>query len=101
MACSLIPVGYNYSLLQGIVARRSKANGPDGTPVFVKYEMPLLFQFWHGNKLPQFLSANREAGMGHRVEQKWLNGRTLERQDHGEVNRCVRFWCACTILVFC
>ncbi len=54
----------------------------DGTPVFVKYEMPpIVSALAHEQITPPILATNHEIGMGHRVEQEWLNGRTLERQD--------------------
>lgn len=73
--------------LQSIAGNSGKAfrgQRSDGTPVFVKYEMPPIVSVLAREQLaPPILSANREVGMGNRVEQEWLHGRTLERQDMG------------------
>lgn len=54
----------------------------DGTPVFVKYEVPPIVSYLAEEYLtPPILAANHELGMGNRVEQEWVNGRTLEPQD--------------------
>lgn len=102
MACSLIPSGLQLQSIAGNSGKAFKGQRSDGTPVFVKYEMPPIVSVLAREQItPPILSANREAGMGHRVEQEWLNGGGRWNVKIWEVNRCVRFWCACTILVFC
>lgn len=71
--------------LQSIAGNSGKAYKglrSDGTPVFVKYEMPPIVSALAREQItPPILSTNRELGVGQRVEQEWLNGRTLSRQD--------------------
>lgn len=55
---------------------------PDGTPVFVKYDMPPIVSALAREQLtPPILSMNHEMGAGQRTEQEWLAGRTLSYQD--------------------
>ena len=76
--------GLQLQSIAGNSGKAFKGQRSDGTPVFVKYEMPPIVSVLAREQItPPILSANREAGMGHRVEQEWLNGRTLERQDMG------------------
>lgn len=74
--------------LQSIAGNSGKAYKglrPDGTPVFVKYEMPPIVSALAREQItPPILSTNREVGVGQRVEQEWLNGRTLEKADMGK-----------------
>lgn len=71
--------------LQSIAGNSGKAfKGlrSDGTPVFVKYEMPPIVPALAREQItPPVLANNNEVGVGQRIEQEWLNGRTLTRQD--------------------
>lgn len=73
--------------LQSIAGNSGKAfKGvrPDGTPVFVKYDMPAIVSAVVREQLtPPVLTEQHELGTGRRVEQEWLGGRTLEPQDMG------------------
>ncbi|HEM2815365.1 TPA: cell cycle regulator CcrZ [Streptococcus suis] len=74
--------GLQLQSIAGNSGKAFKGLRSDGTQVFVKYEMPPIVSALAREQItPPVLSANREVGMGHRVEQEWLNGRTLERQD--------------------
>ncbi len=76
--------GLQLQSIAGNSGKAFKGQRSDGTPVFVKYEMPPdCFSFRHGNKLPHRFYQQIVRRYGHRVEQEWLNGRTLERQDMG------------------
>lgn len=71
--------------LQSIAGNSGKAYKglrSDGTTVFVKYEMPPIVSVLAREQItPPILSISREVGMGHRVEQEWLSGRSLEPVD--------------------
>ena len=74
--------------LQSIAGNSGKAYKglrSDGTPVFVKYEMPPIIPALAREQItPPVLATNREVGVGQRVEQEWLEGRTLTRSDMGK-----------------
>lgn len=74
--------------LQSIAGNSGKAYKglrSDGTPVFVKYEMPPIVSALAREQItPPVIATNREVGMGQRVEQEWLNGHTLTRADMGK-----------------
>lgn len=74
--------------LQSIAGNSGKAYKglrSDGTPVFVKYEMPPIIPALAREQItPPVLATNREVGVGQRVEQEWLDGRTLTRSDMGK-----------------
>ncbi|HFH9922595.1 phosphotransferase family protein [Streptococcus sp. P25B114] len=71
--------------LQSIAGNSGKAYKglrPDGTPVFVKYEMPPIVNALAREQItPPILSSDRDLGVGDRAVQEWLNGRTLNRHD--------------------
>ncbi|HFI0149903.1 TPA: cell cycle regulator CcrZ [Streptococcus suis] len=76
--------GLQLQSIAGNSGKAFKGLRSDGTPVFVKYEMPPIVSALAREQItPPVLSANRELGMGQRVEQEWLNGRTLDREDMG------------------
>ena len=71
--------------LQSIAGNSGKAYKglrSDGTPVFVKYEVPPIVNALAREQItPPLLSSDRDMGVGDRVIQEWLNGRTLDRRD--------------------
>ncbi len=76
--------GLQLKSLSGNSGKAFKGLRPDGTAVFVKYEMPPIVSALAREQItPPVLSTNREVGVGQRVEQEWLTGHTLERQDMG------------------
>lgn len=76
--------GLQLQSISGNSGKAFKGLRSDGTPVFVKYEMPPIVSVLAREQItPPVLSTNREVGVGNRVEQEWLNGRTLKRQDMG------------------
>lgn len=76
--------GLQLQSIAGNSGKAFKGLRSDGTPVFVKYEMPPIVSALAREQItPPVLSTNREVGVGQRVEQEWLNGRTLTRHDMG------------------
>lgn len=76
--------GLRLQSIAGNSGKAFKGMRTDGTPVFVKYEMPpIVSALAHEQITPPVLSANRELGVGQRVEQEWLNGHTLTRFEMG------------------
>ncbi|KXT77340.1 phosphotransferase family protein [Streptococcus sp. DD13] len=74
--------GLQMQSISGNSGKAYRAQRSDGTPVFVKYEMPPIVAALAREQItPPILSTNQELGMGQRVEQEWLEGRTLEPQD--------------------
>lgn len=74
--------GLQLQFIAGNSGKAFKGIRPDGTPVFVKYEMPPIVSALAREQItPPIISINREVGRGQRVEQEWLNGHTLSRQD--------------------
>ncbi|HEL1587303.1 TPA: phosphotransferase family protein [Streptococcus suis] len=74
--------GLQLQSIAGNSGKAFKGLRSDGTPVFVKYEMPPIVTALAREQItPPVISTNREVGFGNRVEQEWLTGRTLERQD--------------------
>lgn len=77
--------GLQLQSIAGNSGKAFKGLRSDGTPVFVKYEMPPIVSALAREQItPPVLSTNREVGVGNRVEQEWLNGRTLTRYDMGK-----------------
>lgn len=74
--------GLQLQSISGNSGKAFKGLRSDGTPVFVKYEMPPIVSALAREQItPPVLNTNHEVGIGNRVEQEWLNGRTLERRD--------------------
>lgn len=74
--------GLQLQSIAGNSGKAFKGLRSDGTPVFVKYEMPPIVSALAREQItPPVISINREVGKGQRVEQEWLNGHTLERVD--------------------
>lgn len=77
--------GLQLQSIAGNSGKAFKGLRSDGTPVFVKYEMPPIVSALAREQItPPVLSANREIGVGQRVEQEWLNGQTLTKKDMGK-----------------
>ena len=77
--------GMQLQSIAGNSGKAYKGQRPDGTLVFVKYEMPpIVHALARVQVTPPVLASNREIGMGNRVEQEWLQGRCLEREDMGK-----------------
>lgn len=76
--------GLQLQSIAGNSGKAFKGLRSDGTPVFVKYEMPpIVFTLAREQITPPVLSTSQDVGVGQRVVQEWLEGRTLERQDMG------------------
>lgn len=74
--------GLQLQSIAGNSGKAFKGFRADGTPVFVKYEMPTIVVALAKEQItPPILSTHREIGMGDRVEQEWLNGRALDKAD--------------------
>ncbi|MGZ7215458.1 cell cycle regulator CcrZ, partial [Streptococcus pyogenes] len=72
--------GLRLQSIAGNSGKAFKGLRSDGTPVFVKYEMPPIVPALAREQItPPVLATNREVGVGQRVEQEWLDGRTLSR----------------------
>ncbi|CQR24309.1 phosphotransferase family protein [Streptococcus varani] len=77
--------GLRLQSIAGNSGKAFKGLRSDGTPVFVKYEMPPIVPALAREQItPPVLATNREVGVGQRVEQEWLDGRTLSRADMGK-----------------
>lgn len=74
--------GLQLQSISGNSGKAYKGLRSDGTPVFVKYEMPPIVSALAREQItPPVIATNQEVGVGHRVEQEWLNGRPLTKQD--------------------
>lgn len=68
--------------ISGNSGKAYKGQRPDGTTVFVKYEVPPIVAALAREQItPPILASNQEVGRGQRVEQEWLEGRTLRPSD--------------------
>ncbi len=81
--------GLQLQSVSGNSGKAYKGQRSDGTPVFVKYEVPPIVSALAREQItPPILSTNREIGVGQRAEQEWLEGRALTPADMG--NKQVR-----------
>lgn len=68
--------------IDGNSGRAYKGYKEDGTPIFVKYEVPpIVASLAKEHITPPVLSMSRELGVGNRMEQEWLDGGLLSAED--------------------
>ena len=74
--------GLHMQSISGNSGKAYKGQRPDGTPIFVKYEVPPIVAALAREQItPPILASQQDFGIGQRVEQEWLEGRTLEPAD--------------------